>query len=113
MPPREWPQRLSDMQMAIDKIEQYTEGHTYETFQDDALLIDASIWNLVVIGEAANNVPLAIQRSYPNIEWIKIRGMRNVVVHQYFQIDLNLVWNTFRRDLPRLEAQLHDILADE
>ena len=104
---------MSDMQLAIDKIARYTAGHSYDTFYEDDLTVDASLRNLVVIGEAANNVPLAIQRRYPSIEWIRMRGMRNIVVHQYFEIDLRLVWNTFQHDLPVLETQLQNILDND
>jgi uncharacterized protein with HEPN domain len=105
--------RVTDILYAIAKIERYTEGRSFETFRSDDMVVDATVWNLVVVGEAAANVPIEVQRRYPDVAWIRMRGMRNVAVHRYFELDLDVVWDTVQSDLPLLVTQLHEIIANE
>lgn len=113
MPPRGARQRASDALVAIERASGYIAGHTLETFREDAFATDAVMWNFIVLGEAANHIPVSTQRRYPDVQWIRIRGMRNVLVHQYFEIDLETVWNTFHQDIPPLVTRLQDILDNE
>lgn len=113
MPPRNLEPRIADILHAIAKIERYTTGRIFETFQAEDMVVDATVWNLVVVGEAASHVPIEVQRRYPDVAWIRMRGMRNVAVHRYFELDLEVVWDTVQSDLPLLVTQLHQILANE
>jgi len=112
MPPREWSFRVRDIFDSIRVIEEHVRGMTYDQFVNDRKTVDAVIRNLTIIGEAAANVPSAVQDRYPDVPWDEMRRMRNVVVHVYFGVDLPMVWRTLQEDLPPLEAQLHDILRD-
>lgn len=113
MPPKDPTLRITDMLDAIEKIEGYVDGVTVETFMADDMMIDAVSRNIGIIGEAANHVPLEIQQRYPNIAWAQIRGMRNVIIHQYSGVRLEFIWDTVQNNLPLLVTQLQEILANE
>ena len=110
MPPREWRLRVEDILDAIGHVGRYTTGLTYEAFASDERTIEAVSYNLAVIGEAASNMPPEIQTHYPDIPWAKMRGMRNVLVHQYADVDPALLWDTCQYDLPPLVPQLRRLL---
>ena len=88
MPIREWHLRILDM---LDCI-------------GDTKTVDAVVRNIEIIGEAARHVPKRINEKYPDIRWIDIRGMRNLVAHVYFGVDLNIVWHVATVDMVELEA---------
>jgi len=75
-------------------------------FKSNELVIDAIIRNFEIIGEASNRVPASIQSIHPDIPWRKMTGLRNVLIHEYFGVDLNAVWKTIHNDLPALKQQL-------
>jgi uncharacterized protein with HEPN domain len=110
---REWRLRIEDILEAIGRIERYTSRLTLEAFASDTLVMDAVVRNFAVIGEAARNVPSEVEDRYPQVPWSKMRGMRNVVVHVYFNVDIGIVWETARHDLPPLRSALRAILAEE
>jgi uncharacterized protein with HEPN domain len=113
LPPREWRLRVEDILEAIARIERYTQGLTFEQFQADQKTADAVIRNLEVIGEAVRH--LAGQRdSLPiYIPWADIAGMRNVLIHAYFGVDLKIIWQTIVEDLPVLRAQIQNLAASD
>jgi uncharacterized protein with HEPN domain len=102
--------RVEDMLDAISKIERYTAGMTYATFSTDEKTADAVIRNIGVIGEAARHIPAEVEARFPNLPWGKMRSIRNVVVHDYAGVDLQIVWETARNDLPPLVPQLREVL---
>ncbi len=110
MSPRDWTLRVKDMIQAIDRIEQYTNGLTFETFQADQKTVDAVLLNLQLIGEAARHVPDDIALRHPQIPWADIRGARNVLVHEYFGVSLPIIWDTVQRSLPPLRLALSAML---
>lgn len=79
---------------------------TAAEFKKNELVMDAVIRNFEVIGEAGNNVPLAIQNAHPHIPWRQVIGLRNVLIHEYFGVDVNAVWQTVHINLPDLKQQL-------
>jgi len=85
---------ISDMEEAIRKIQNYTGKLSYENFADDNMVIDAVIRNFEIIGEAAGHIPLEIQIQYPAIPWRQIKSMRNIMIHEYFGVDLEIIWKT-------------------
>lgn len=91
------------------KILQYTEGMTYECFLEDSKTIDAVIRNFEIIGEAANRLPEAYKEKYPDIDWFKIRGFRNRIVHDYMGIDFGIVWQIREQFLPDLIERLQHL----
>lgn len=113
MPPRDWEFRLEDILEAIRKIERYTTGLDLDSFRADDRTRDAVIWNLILIGEASRLVPDEVAELAPNVPWAQMRGMRNVLVHEYFGVDETIVWTTATRDLPPLIDPLEMILARE
>jgi uncharacterized protein with HEPN domain len=113
VPRRDWKFRIRDILDAVEKIKSYTAGMNREAFGADNKTVDAVVYNLSVIGEAACHVPDHVQERYPDIPWQQMRGIRNVVVHQYFGVSVDILWETVRRDLPLLEPLLRQVLADQ
>jgi len=84
--------RLADMVAAIDRVAAYVHDMTAEQFVHDNRTIDAVVRNLIVIGEAASRLPEPFREAHPDVPWPIMRGMRNVVVHAYWGVDVNVVW---------------------
>jgi len=103
---------LADMLEAIEKIERYTAGLTRKEFREDDLVADAVVRNLEVLGEAARHVPGKVRDRFPEVGWRQIVAFRNVVIHEYFAVDLDIVWTVVERHLPRLKEALRGILAE-
>jgi len=101
---------LKDILDALIKIKKYTEGMTYEDFVNDDKTKDAVLHNFAVIGEAVKGIPEDIRLRYPEIEWRKLAGFRDVIIHQYFGIDLEIVWDAIEKELDELEKQIEAIL---
>ncbi len=104
---------LSDMLQSAERILLYANGLTQDQFAHDMKTLDAIIRNLQIIGEAANRVPKEVQQKYPIIAWREIIGFRNVIVHSYFGIDTDLVWEIVKRDVPQLIQQLKRVIKSE
>ena len=93
---------LQHIRDAIARIEAYTvDGR--RAFLADTMVQDAVIRNLEVIGEAVRNLPLDLRRQYPKIPWRSITALRNVLIHEYFGVDLEIVWRVVERRLPSLK----------
>ena len=103
---------LSDMLQAANKIKRYTQNLTYETFLADEKTIDAVIRNFEIIGEAANRVPNEFKDENPEIEWNRLRGFRNRIVHDYFGIDHEIVWTVVETYLDELIDWLDTIIEN-
>jgi len=109
---REWKLRVQDILACIEKIERFTASMTFDQFQQDAKTIDAVIRNFEVIGEAAGYIPLEIQEIYPDIGWLEMRGMRNIMIHEYFSVSLPIIWHTVIHDLPNLYWKMSVLLEN-
>ncbi|MFI5343396.1 MAG: DUF86 domain-containing protein [Chlamydiales bacterium] len=107
---RDWSFRIKDILHAINKIEHYTKDMTLSQFKKNELVVDAVIRNFEIIGEASNNVPLVIQRAHPSIPWRQMIALRNVLIHEYFGVDLNTVWQTAYTYLPPLKQPLQSLI---
>jgi uncharacterized protein with HEPN domain len=112
MPARAWGSRLRDIIDAIQKVERYTRGMSPEAFAADDRTIDAVVRNLTVLGEASRHVPSAVEARHPEVPWAKMRGIRNVVVHEYFGVDAEILWRTARDDLPPLLPLLERVAGE-
>lgn len=113
MPRREWTIRIEDVIAAVDRILGYTDGMDRAAFKADQRTIDAVVRNLIVIGEAAGHVPEEVVAASPQIPWARMRGMRNFVVHEYFGIDVDVLWDTITVNLPALLPALREMLDSE
>ncbi len=102
---------IEDMLDCISKIDRYCSGKIFEDIVNDSMLIDAIVRNLSVIGEAANRVPKSLQLQHQEIYWSEIIGLRNRIVHDYFGLDYELIWEIINNDLPQLQNSLERILV--
>jgi hypothetical protein len=106
---REWLFRLDDILTSVERIEEYIADMDFQQFETDQLTIDAVIRNLAIVGEAARHIPDSEIQKYHYIPWKHIRDMRNILIHEYFGIDMEIIWQTVTHDLPLLKPQLEDI----
>ncbi len=113
MPSRDWRISIRDILQSIGGIERRTASMSFEKFQGDETVTKAVLYDFVIIGEATRNIPVNIQSRYPQIPWRLMAGMRNVVVHEYFQTNLVRIWETINNELPPLVPQLQDLLERE
>jgi uncharacterized protein with HEPN domain len=113
MSSREWLFRLEDILDALERIDEYIQGLDLQTFEADQRTIDAVVRNLEIIGEAARHIPGFIVQAYPTVPWRHIRDMRNLLIHEYFGVDLKIIWRTISYDLPFLRSQLKQIKDDQ
>jgi len=104
---------LEDMIDAAKKISRYTEGMDYSHFVNDDKTIDAVARNFEIIGEAANRLGSDFREKHSEIEWNRIRGFRNRIVHHYFGIDYEIVWAIIQNDLDSLKNQLVDLVDSQ
>lgn len=103
---------LNDILEDISDIKEFTSGMTRESFSRDKKTIKAVVRSLEVIGEAANKIPQNIRDSYPEIPWLEIIAMRNRLIHEYFGIDLDIIWQTIEEDLDPLDRIVRVIASE-
>lgn len=97
---------LDDILEAIEKIQGYIKKISYEQFSKNSMISDAVIRNLEVIGEAVKSLPSEIKNKHPNIEWRKISGLRDILIHEYFGINLKIVWDIVINKIPELKKSI-------
>jgi|SRR4030042_1997320 len=103
---------LEDILQSIDKINRYITGMSLETFSSDEKTIDAVVRNLEIIGEATRRLPDEVRIRHSDIEWIRIIGLRNIIVHDYPSINLRIIWDISKNKLPVLETQIKKIIHE-
>jgi len=101
---------VEDILDSTHKILDYTAGLTYDEFIKDSKTIDAVIRNFEIVGEAANRLPVEFKNQFPSIDWDRIRGFRNRIVHDYFGIDLSIVWQIKETYLIDVIQQLKQVV---
>ncbi len=102
--------RLMHIIDSIEKIESYVEDSEYEDFEDNSMMKDACIRQLGIIGEASNRISDEIKNVNQEIEWRQIIGLRNIVIHQYFGVDNQVIWDIIQYNLPNLKSNTIRIL---
>ncbi|HHT9121038.1 MAG TPA: HepT-like ribonuclease domain-containing protein [Candidatus Hypogeohydataceae bacterium YC41] len=103
---------LKDILEAIEAIESFVGGVDFETFKNDDMRASAIIRKFEIIGEAAKNVPESIKQKHSSIPWGDMAGLRNRLIHFYFGIKYELVWNTIKEDIPRIKPLVSKILKN-
>ena len=100
---------VEDILESCHKIMDYTDGLTFEEFAADQKTVDAVIRNFEIIGEAANRLPEEFKELHHDIDWFRIRGFRNRIVHEYFGIDYSIVWQVKETYLPQLISKFEKL----
>ncbi|HZY35008.1 MAG TPA: DUF86 domain-containing protein [Mucilaginibacter sp.] len=103
---------LQDILESAEKVEIYTRSLTYNDFIDDGKTIDAVIRNIEIIGEASIRLPDALKDETPEIDWFKIRGLRNRIVHGYFGINYKVIWDIVVDYVPELIIQITKLMNE-
>jgi len=109
--PRDCRLYLEDIVEAANKILGYTAGIDYDSFASDDKTLDAVVRNLEIIGEAAKRLPEETRQKMPDIEWRKIGGLRDILIHEYFGINKVVVWDVARSKVPSLLRVCQNQLA--
>lgn len=104
---------LEDMLQSMERIEKYLGDFDFKKFKQTYIVVDAIIRNLEIIGEASKNIPTGIQEKYPEIPWKKMYGLRNLIAHEYFGIDYEMIWEITKNNLPQNRVDLINIIRKE
>jgi uncharacterized protein with HEPN domain len=103
---------LVDIIESIGKIEKFTYDSSFEDFKSDEKTIFAIIRTLEVIGEAAKKIPAEVKRKYSQIPWKKMAGMRDKLIHEYFGVNIKVIWRTIKEDIPELKPKIEKLLSE-
>jgi uncharacterized protein with HEPN domain len=103
---------IQDILEAIRRIDEYIRGLTFEEFKKDNKTADAIIRNFAVIGEAVKNIPVDVKKKNREIPWKRMAGMRDKLIHEYFGVDLQILWDTAKIDLLASKSLLEKLLAE-
>ena len=109
---RDVSERLRDIQEAIERIMKYT-SQGRDSFDHDELVQTWVVHHLEIIGETARSIPQEFKNNHPGIPWRQISRMRNVLIHIYFGIDQDVIWEIVEHDLPVLKASIDAILSGQ
>jgi uncharacterized protein with HEPN domain len=101
---------LLDMLIAARRIQEFSTDLTADSFQKSKLHQSAIIREIQVIGEAARQISEATRNKHSRIKWAEIAGMRNRLIHEYFRIEIELLWDAVQRDIPELIDQLESLV---
>src|SRR3989344_9098858 len=103
---------IEDILESINAIEDFSKDMNKKELETNRLKQSAIIREIEIIGEAVKNIPEDFKDEHTEIEWRKISGMRDIIIHSYFRVDLNAVWNVIKKDIPILEKQMRKIRGE-
>lgn len=103
---------LEDILKAMEDIEHFVKGMNFEEFSNDDKTFSAVIRKFEVIGEAAKSIPFNLRKKYSNIPWNNMAGMRDRLIHAYFGVDYEIVWESIKKEIPKLKPELIWIIKD-
>jgi len=103
---------FEDILEAIKRIDTYTTDFHLDRFKSDPKTVDAVVRNFEIIGEAVKKIPDSIRKQHPSIEWQKIAGLRDILIHEYFGIDAEIIWDVIQTKLPSFKNTISKIIQD-
>ncbi len=110
---RDYGDYLQDILNAIDETAEFTEGFSFERFVRDPKTINAVVRSLEVLGEAAKRIPDNLRHRTPDVPWKRMAAMRDKLIHEYFGVDLSIVWTVIKEELPPLRPDIARLLDEE
>ncbi len=112
MKKRDYGDFVQDILDSINDVENFIDGMEFEDFINDKKTIYSVVRAIEIIGEAAKNVPEQIRKKYPDVPWKQMAGMRDKLIHEYFGVDLEILWKTAKDDVPQLETPISKVFED-
>ena len=100
---------VQDILDSINEIEEFVRGIAFEEFIKDKKTLNAVLRSLEIMGEAAKKIPENIRSQYPSVPWRKMTGMRDKLIHEYSGVDTEIVWQTIKKDLPKVKPLIKQI----
>jgi uncharacterized protein with HEPN domain len=100
---------LNDILASIKKIYHFVDDLEFDEFTRDEKTVDAVLYNLFIVGEAVKQIPSEVRSKHAEIEWRRIAGLRDIIAHEYFRVDLDIIWNIVKEELPILLIQIETL----
>ncbi len=104
--------RLRHIEECINHVDSFLQGKTFEEMKSDMMCFHAVVYNIMIIGEAANLLTKEFRKEHPEVPWRDIVDMRNVLVHGYFTTSAIFIWETYQKDLPELQKYVQQYLRE-